>query len=179
MKWSELEQRQPRLAEVGRQRLFDPGVVLVATIRRDGTPRLSPVEPFVMDGDLWLSMLWQSTKAADLIRDPRVLVHGVVASRDGRDGEFKVRGQARTEQDSSVQGRYAAAVGRALGWKPEVGQFHLFAVDIDHVSYLRYDDATGDQFVTQWPPGREYVRRGTTATSVGQPEPRVDLLGPD
>ena len=179
MKWSELEQRQPRLADVGRQRLLDPGVVLVATIRRDGTPRLSPVEPFVMDGDLWLSMLWQSTKAADLIRDPRVLVHGVVASRDGRDGEFKVRGQARTEQDSSVQGRYAAAVGRALGWKPEVGQFHLFAVDIDHVSYLRYDDATGDQFVTQWPPGREYVRRGTPATSVGQPEPRVDLLGPD
>jgi hypothetical protein len=179
MKWSELEQRQPRLADVGRQRLLDPGVVLVVTIRRDGTPRLSPVEPFVMDGDLWLSMLWQSTKAADLIRDPRVLVHGVVANRDGRDGEFKVRGQARTEQDTSAQRRYAEAVGQALGWKPEVGQFHLFAVDIGHVSYLRYDDATGDQFVTQWPPGREYVRRGTTATSVGQPEPRVDLLGPD
>jgi hypothetical protein len=56
MKWSELERRQPGLADLGRQRLRDPGVVLVATIRRDGTPRLSPVEPFVMDGDLWLSM---------------------------------------------------------------------------------------------------------------------------
>ncbi len=179
MKWSELQQRQPKLVDVGRQRLLDPGVVLVATIRRDGTPRLSPVEPFVMDGDLWLSMLWQSTKAADLIRDPRVLVHGVVTSRDGRDGEFKLRGQARTEPDSSVQRRYAEAVGQALGWKPEVGQFHLFAVDIDHVSYLRYDEPTGDQYVTQWPPGREYVRRGTTTTSVGQPEPRVDLLWPD
>src|SRR5712691_314309 len=27
------------------------------------TPRLSPVEPYVLDGDLWLSMMWQSAKA--------------------------------------------------------------------------------------------------------------------
>src|SRR3984957_7088502 len=113
MKWSELMRRQPRLADVGRQRLLDPGVVLVATIRRDGTPRLSPVEPFVMDGDLWLSMLWQSTKAADLIRDPRLLVHGVVTNRDGKEGEFKVRGHARSETEGSVQRRYAEAVGQA------------------------------------------------------------------
>jgi hypothetical protein len=122
MKWSQVERRQPRLADLGRQRLLDPGVVLVATIRRDGTPRLSPVEPFVMDGELWLSMLGQSTKAVDLIRDPRVLVHGVVTNRDGRDGEFKVRGSARNETDSGVQRRYAEAVSQALGWKPEAGQ---------------------------------------------------------
>ena len=179
MKWSELERRQPGLADLGRQRLLDPGVVLVATIRRDGTPRVSPVEPLVMDGDLWLSMLWQSTKAADLIRDPRVLVHGVITNRDGREGEFKVRGHARSEKDRAVQWRYGEAVAQALGWKPEAGQFHLFAVDIDHVSYLRYDEPTGDQYVTQWPPGREYVRRGTTATSLGQPESRTDILMPD
>ena len=62
---------------------------------------------------------------------------------------------------------------------PEPGHFHLFAVDIDHLSYLRYDDATGDQYVTQWPPGREYVRNGTTPTSLGPPEPRTDVLVPD
>ena len=118
MKWSELEHRQPRLADLGRQRLLDPGVVLVATIRRDGTPRLSPVEPFVMDGDLWLSMLWRSTKAADLIRDPRILVHGVVTSRDGEEGEFKVRGQARSEKDSAVQRRYAGASRRLSAGSP-------------------------------------------------------------
>ena len=38
MKWSELERRQPRLADLGRQRLLDPGVVLVATIPRDARP---------------------------------------------------------------------------------------------------------------------------------------------
>jgi hypothetical protein len=176
MKWSELERCQPRLAEVGRQRLLGPGVVLVATIRRDGTPRLSPVEPLIMDGVLWLSMLWRSQKAMDLMRDPRVLVHGVVTSRDGGEGEFKVRGHARNEQDEGVQRRYAETVTRELGWKPEPGHFHLFAIDIDHLSYLRYDDASGDQCVTQWPPGREYVRRGTTATSLSGPEPLTDVL---
>lgn len=179
MKWSELERRQPRLAALGRQHLLDPGVVLVVTIRRDGTPRLSPVEPFVMDGQLWLSMLWQSTKAADLARDTRILVHSVVTNRNGEDGEFKVRGNARSQTDSGVQRRYSDAVAEALGWKPEPGHFHLFAIDFDHLSYLRYDDPTGDQYVTQWPPGREYVRRGTTATSLGPPEPCTDVLVSD
>ena len=82
-------------------------MVLVATIRRDGTPRLSPVEPFVLDGDLWLSMMWQSTKARDLLRDPRILVHSVITSRDGAEGEVKLRGSARDEPDPAVQRRYA------------------------------------------------------------------------
>jgi hypothetical protein len=45
-------------------------VLLVVTIRADGTPRLSPVEPFVLDGDLWLSMMLGARKVADLVRDP-------------------------------------------------------------------------------------------------------------
>ena len=88
MDWSELERRQPRLGALGRQRLLDPGVVLVGTIRRDGTPRISPVEPWIMDGVLWLSMMWGSTKAADLLRDPRTLVHNPVSNRDGLDRSF-------------------------------------------------------------------------------------------
>jgi len=127
MHWSEMEAAQPGLAALGRERLLVPGVLLVATIRRDGTPRLSPVEPFVMDGDLWLSMLWQSTKAADLLRDPRVLVHSVVTGRDGTEGEFKVRGTARAEHDPNVQRRYSDSVTADLGWTPTPGQFHLFA----------------------------------------------------
>ena len=177
MRWHDLVRRQPRLARVAHDRLLDPGVVLVATVRRDGTPRLSPVEPFVLDGDLWLSMLWQSRKAADLARDPRVLVHSIITSRDGREGEVKLRGQVVAEPDPAVQVRYAAAVGEALGWSPQVGRFHLFRVEVADVTVLRYDDATGDQFVTRWPSGQEFVRRGTSATSVGEPEPRRDLLG--
>ncbi len=166
-----METSQPRLAGLGRRRLLEPGVLLVATIRGDGTPRISPVEPFVLDGILWLSMLWQSRKAADLMRDPRILVHSVVTGRDGGEGEFKIRGTARSEQDAAVQRRYADSVSGTLGWAPEPGKFHLFAVSIEEVTFIRYDDATGDQHVAMWPPAREFIRRGTSATSVGQPEP--------
>lgn len=178
MRWAELEDRQPGLARLGREKLTDRGVVLVGTTRRDGAARISPVEPFLLDGELWLSMLWGSAKAADLSRDPRLVVHSVITSRDGSDGEFIIRGTARAETSGDAQRRYARAVGESLGWDPVPGQFHLFAVEIGHVTYLRYDDETGDQFVTVWPPGREYVRRGTSATTLGKPEPRTEHLVP-
>jgi hypothetical protein len=176
MRWSDLVERQPRLAEIADSRLIEPGVVLVATIRRDGTPRLSPVEPLVLDGDLWLAMLWGSRKAADLNRDPRVLVHNIVTSRDGQLGEVKLRGRAEPVDDVEVQRRYAETAAAQLGWRAEVGRFHLFRVELDDVTYLRYDDATGDQYVVQWPQPREFVRRGTSATSVGPQEPLHDVL---
>ncbi len=176
MRWCELEHLQPGLAELGRRRLLDPGVLLAGTIRNDGTPRISPVEPFLLDGDLWLSMMWQSKKAADLMRDPRILVHSVIVSRDGGAGEFKIRGTASAEHDPGVQRRYADAVASNLGWDPEPGRFHLFAVGIEHVSFIQYDDATGDQHVAMYPPPQEFVRRGTSATSLGDPEPVSDLV---
>ena len=176
MRWTEFVERQPRLAEIAHARLIEPGVVLVATIRRDGTPRLSPVEPYVLDGDLWLAMLWGSLKAADLARDPRILVHGIVTDRNGRDGELKLRGLVEAVDDAETQRRYADAVGADLGWHPEVGRFHLFRVAIDDITYLRYDESSGDQYLVTWPHAREFVRRLTSATSVGPPEPVHDVL---
>jgi hypothetical protein len=176
MNWSEFEYAQPRLACVGSEHLIGPGVVLVVTIRRDGTARLSPVEPLVLDGELWLSMMWQSAKARDLLRDPRILVHSIITSRDGAEGEFKVRGTARAVTDPGVQRRYAATVTGTLGWSPQPGRFHLFAVDIRHVSFIAYDPATGNQHVATWPPGREFTRRATSDTSLADPEPVSDLI---
>ena len=176
MRWSDLQDQQPRLGALAHDRLVAPGVLLVATVRRDGTPRLSPVEPFVLDGDLWLSMLLGSLKAADLLRDPRVLVHSIVTGPDGGEGEMKVRGTAVDVLDEARQRRYADAVAAALPWTPEVGRFHLFRVDVDDVTYVRYDNASGDQFVVRWPAGTETVRRGTSATTLGQPEPSSGVL---
>jgi general stress protein 26 len=176
MRWDDLQTQQPRLGAVAHERLIAPGVLLVVTVRRDGTPRLSPVEPFVLGGDLWLSMLLGSLKAADLHRDPRVLVHSVVTGPNGEDGEIKLRGTAVAADDRDAQQRYADAVSAALPWSPEVGRFHLFRVDVDDVTYIRYDNESGDQYLVRWPAGTETVRRGTTATSLGDPQPHHDLL---
>jgi hypothetical protein len=118
-----------------------------------------------------LSMMWGSRKAADLLRDPRIVVHSIVVGRDGGEGEFKVRGTARVEDDLAVQRRYAASVSVSLGWSPEPGRFHLFVVGVENVTFIRYDGPTGDQHVAMWPPGREFIRRATSATSVGDPQP--------
>jgi hypothetical protein len=149
----------------------------VVTVRRDGTPRLSPVEPLVLDGDLWLSMMWQSRKALDLLRDDRLLVHSVVTTREGREGELKMRGQGVPVDDLVMRARYCDAVS-ALGWRPEEPTFHLFRVDIEDVTLIRYEQ-NGDQHVTRWPAGGEFVRRETSPTSVGPAEEVVELLAPD
>jgi hypothetical protein len=176
VRWDEFEAEQPTLAQLGQRRLGDPGVVLIATIRVDGSPRLSPVEPLFWNGELWLSMGWGSRKASDLRRDPRILVHNVVTNREGSEGEYKVRGRAVAEADPVVQHGYADMVSRLLGWNPEPGRFHLFRVDVEDVTFIRWDPATNDQFVARWPDVREFVRRGTSTTSLGDPEPVSDLF---
>jgi hypothetical protein len=176
VRWADLENEQPRLAELGMEKLGGAGVVLVATVRRDGSPRVSPVEPLFWEGDLWLSMGLGSQKARDLMRDARILVHSIVTSRDGMDGEYKVRGQATLETDADIQTGYAREVVQQLGWTPEAGRFHLFRVEIEDVTFIHWDDATNDQYVTRWPERVEFVRRGTSATSQGPPEPIADLL---
>jgi hypothetical protein len=175
--WADVRRDDPRLVEVGEHRLLSPGVVLVGTIRRDGTPRVSPVEPVVLDGELWLCMMLGSTKARDLRRDPRVLVHSMVTGRDGAGGEFKVRGLARPITDIAAQRHYADEVATRLGWHAEPGRCHLFVVDISDITFIRYDAETGDQYVTRWPGGLQYVRHHTSDTSVGPPEPTSTALG--
>lgn len=176
VRWRDFEEAEPRFAALGKERLIDLGVALVGTVRRDGTPRISPVEPLLWDGELWLSMLSGSCKAADLRRDRRVLVHSIVIWRDGAAGEYKVRGQGIEELSRLVQEGYAQEVRERIGWNPEPGRFHLFSVDIDDVTFIRYEEESGDQFVTRWPRRREFVRRGTSATSLGEPQPYHDLL---
>jgi hypothetical protein len=176
MHWDEFAAQQPRLADLGLRRLAEQGVVLIGTIRRDGTARVSPVEPLIWEHDLWLSMMWGSRKAQDLDRDPRILVHSIVTSREGTAGEYKVRGRAVPETDPSAQTSYADAVRSRLGWEPQPGRFHLFWIDVEDVTFIRYDRETGDQFVARWPAGTEFVRRGTSPTSVGEPEQHPDLF---
>jgi hypothetical protein len=174
MRWNTFTEQQPKLEQRARELIIKPGVTLIGTIRSDGTPRISPVEPLLMDGDLWLSMLHGSTKAKDLLRDPRILVHNIVTNRDGAEGEFKIRGTAIEEQDADIHARYAGQVSRELGWTPVPGHFHLLRIEIDSITCIWYRD--GDQYLTTWPPGNEQVRRKLTPTSLHTPEPTQQLL---
>ena len=103
MRWSEISAQQPALGAVADRLLVEPGVLLAGTIRRDGTARISGVEPLVLDGDLWLSMMSGSAKRRDLDRDPRVVLNSVMTS-PSPPAEIKVRGTARPVTRAGLAG---------------------------------------------------------------------------
>jgi hypothetical protein len=175
MRWLEFAACQPALAAVAHDQLIGPGVVLIGTTRRDSSARISGVEPLVMDGELWLSVMPASAKARDLDRDRRILVHSIVASPSPQ-AEIMMRGTVRAETAPKVQQRYAAAAGAHLGWRPVPGQFTLLAVDISDVTYIGHDAGTSAQHVARWPAGEEYLRPVLTPTSLGPREPVSRLL---
>ena len=82
----------------------------MGTLRKNGWPRISPVEPLFADGQLYLGMMWQSRKALDLKRDSRCTVHNTVVDRDSIDGEFKVYGRADEVTDLEARRRYCDAL---------------------------------------------------------------------
>ena len=153
-------------------------MLLAGTIRRDGTARISGVEPLVLDGNLWLSMISGSAKSRDLGRDPRVVLNSVITS-PSPPTEIKVRGTARTVTGQDQQERYAAAVREQIGWQPVAGQFTLFIVEVADVTYIGSESGTGAQHVARWPSGEEYIRPQLTPTSLGPPQAVSKLLIPD
>jgi hypothetical protein len=92
--WREMELGAPEIARLGRERLSTARLAMLGTIRRDGSPRISPVEPYVLNGGLLVGAMTWSAKAADLRRDPRYVLHSVVISPDSGEGELKLHGRA-------------------------------------------------------------------------------------
>ena len=139
-------------------------------VRADGTPRLSPVEPFVLDGDLWLSMMLGSLQGGRPgARPPRPR-----AQHRDRTRRRRGRGQAARHgsPDTSTRpcsGATPIAVSEALPWSPEVGKFHLFSVDIEQVTLSATTVRPATSTSSSGLRARETVRRGTSATSLGDP----------
>ena len=152
MDWNGFKEEAPDLAKLGEERLESFGLVLVGTIRRNGWARISPVEPLIVGGELYLGMSWRSRKALDLLRDPRCTVHSVVSNRDGSEGEFKLYGRVRDEVSPERRRVYAGALSEKLGFDlDEEEEWHLFAVDIESAAFVII--AGGEQHVRVWPGG--------------------------
>ena len=149
MKWAEFAEAAPELAQLGKERFKRAGIALVGTIRRDGSPRISPVEYYEIDGHFMLGMMWQSFKAKDLLRDPRCLVHSVVTTRAGDEGEFKLRGRAVPIDDPKLREGYGDATEAEIDWRP-TGPFHLFSLDIEEAAFVIYEE--DEQRTTRWTP---------------------------
>lgn len=148
--WSQLHDEAPELGRLADELFGRTGLALVGSTRADGWPRISPCEPFVIDGDLYLGMMWQSRKALDLVRDPRCVVHSTVADKAGTEGELKAYGRAVDVPEPDRRERYRATLEAQTGWRPSE-PFHLFALDLTEVGYCRFHDGT--QVIRRWRPG--------------------------
>jgi hypothetical protein len=89
--WAEFELADAQLAAFGRERL-DGRVSFHATLRRDGSPRVHPVETWVAAGLLMVRFRRESPKVREVARDARYALHSPMDNPDGVGGEFLVRG---------------------------------------------------------------------------------------
>ncbi len=135
--WQAFKESAPELASKAEELFEETGVVLLGTVRKDGSPRISPVEPLFVEGELQLGMMWQSLKALDLLRDPRCTVHNCITDRMAKKGEFKLHGVASDIQDLDRRKRYSEELHKKIGWAPKEPKFHVFEiVDIKSAAYF-------------------------------------------
>lgn len=134
------EEACPEIASMARERFLKDDLVLVGTLRKDGSPRISPNEPDFAAGRLFVSMMWRSRKALDLLRDPRIVVHSVTANRQGTDGDVKIYGRIVDERDPDVRQAFRDAIKARIDWAPDEPNYHCFSVDVEEAGFVRFGD---------------------------------------
>ena len=138
--WAEVCRDTPDLAARVQAAFERNKHMTLATLRRDGSPRISGTEIQFEDDDVFVGMMPNSRKAHDLLRDPRVAIHGPTADPPddpkGWIGEAKLAGRA----------------VEVPGADPADG--HRFRLDVDEVVLTHLNDAGNRLVVESWHPGR-------------------------
>jgi len=145
--WRAIEEAEPEFA--GRvRRLFDAGRhMTIATLRADGSPRISGIECEFADGDLRFGSMTGARKGADLERDARFALHGpTFHPEEGKESEWP--GEAKI-------------AGRAVPASPENGDEasedpggEMFVADITEVVITRLNAEATKLVVESWTPQR-------------------------
>ena len=98
--WAEFAEAAPEMAALGLKQLQKFGLAYLGTVRKDGSPRVNPVCPFISDGRLFVATAATSPKRLDLVRDGRYVLH-LLPGKD--EEEFLVRGHARRVEDAETR----------------------------------------------------------------------------
>ena len=141
--WAEFAAGEPDLADRVKERFSIRKHKTLATVRKDGSPRISGIETEFVDGELYLGMMPDSRKLDDLRRDPRLALHS--PTDDPRaDQPATWRGEAKIS---------GVALESAYPDAPVPGASRV-RIDIREVVYTHLNEA-GDQLVVDsWHVGR-------------------------
>lgn len=141
--WSEFAAEAPTLAAEVRER-FDAGRhKTLATLRADGSPRISGIECEIAEGELRFGSMPGSRKGADLARDPRFAIHSPT-SHPGDGNEREWAGEAKIAGRAVSAGPVVDADGRVHG--------QMFTADLGEVVLTRLDPEATRLVIRSWTP---------------------------
>ncbi|HEV8297391.1 MAG TPA: pyridoxamine 5'-phosphate oxidase family protein [Acidimicrobiales bacterium] len=149
--WRQFTAEAPDLAAAVRSRFEATKHHVIATLRADGSPRVSGTEVQFHRDDITAGSMHRSVKARDLQRDGRFALHANPGDGSMESGDAKLSGHAVEVVDPAELARYIDAIA-----PPE--PFHLFRFELDEVvcTSLHPD---GDRLVIEWwRPGRGVTR---------------------
>ncbi|PSJ29686.1 pyridoxamine 5'-phosphate oxidase [Streptosporangium nondiastaticum] len=138
--WEQFENEASDLASLVRARFERAETHVLATLRKDGSPRVSGSEIAFLGPDLSFGSMLNAVKALDLQRDGRCAIH----AHPGEGGDAKVSGVAFEVTDPEEKKTCAT------GGEPP-GDFHAFRLDIREVVLTAVED--GELVVRLWRPG--------------------------
>jgi hypothetical protein len=128
-------------------------------LRRDASPRISPVEPYFSGEHLLFGAMSWSRKTHDLLRDPRCVLHSAVTGPDNSEGELKLHGQAVVAEED-------VRAGCEGGWwhgRPADAAV-VFVLAIEEAIYLDWELGRGELRILRYT-----TARGLTQTRRGYP----------
>ena len=134
---------------------------MLATIRSDGFPRISPIEPQIFEDQLLIVGMPGTLKFRDLERDPRFCLHTATVDTYVTDGDVKLWGTVTDITDKDTHQRFATALFEKSGMDLRGQEFdHLYAAELVGASSI---ESGGDHLeITIWRPGEpeRTVRKG-------------------
>ncbi|HEX4733804.1 MAG TPA: pyridoxamine 5'-phosphate oxidase family protein [Thermoleophilaceae bacterium] len=137
--WAEFEAEAPDLAARAHAYMEAHKHKTLATLRKDGSPRISGTECDITDGELQFGAMWRGVKALDLLRDPRFALHTGSDDPPGWQGDAKVAGTVREEVVQSEE---------------HGGQYHLFKCDLAEVVVVGLNSERTKMTIDSWHEGR-------------------------
>ncbi|MEG8276976.1 pyridoxamine 5'-phosphate oxidase family protein [Streptomyces sp. AHA2] len=144
--WAAFAAAEPGLARTVEERFAAHTHHVLATLRKDGSPRTSGLEVRFLRGELWLGMMAGSLKALDLRRDPRFALQANPGEGTGMGGgDVRISGRAVEVGDGETKAGYVEEVE-----PPE--PFHLFRTELTEVVRTSVEDDTY-LVVQTWKPG--------------------------
>jgi hypothetical protein len=151
--WTQFAHEAPGIAEVFVRRHKATGnLCFLATLRPDGYPRISPMEPRIFEGRLVLVGMPNTSKFRDLDRDPRFALHTATVDTYVGDGDAKVWGEVRNVQDEDLHGRFAQNLFEESGFDLRGQRFeHFFVADLVGAAAVEFRH--GQLTITTWKPG--------------------------